>query len=104
MPFVKFVQHNGVDTREQRVGNQSPRQDSFRQKTKTGSRTGHFLKSNLITDRLAQRLAKLLSYSTRGHSDGQTPRLEHQHVSANQIEQGRRNARGFPRARRGFDH
>ena len=103
MPLVKLVQHNGIDAREQRVGNQTPRENAFRQETETGSRTGYFFKANLITNGLAERFAKFLSYPARGQAHGQTPRLEHQHVSANQIEQRRRNSRGFPRARRGFD-
>ncbi len=104
MPLVKLVEHNRIDAREQRVGNQTTRQNAFRQKTKTGFGASDFFKANLITDGLAEPLAKFLSHPARGHPHSQTPRLEHQHVATNQTKQSRRDARGFPRARRGFNY
>ncbi len=104
MPFVELVQHHGIDARKLWIANQTPSQDSFREETETRSRTGHFLEAHLIADSFADRLGHLLSHSSRGHAYGQTPRLQHQHVAAHQIEQGRRNARGFSRARRRFDY
>jgi len=103
MPFVKFVQHYGVDAREVWVGDQAAGQNALGEKTKPGSRAGNFFEPDLVTHGLAERLRHFLGYPARGQPNSQTPRLQHQYVSVHQIQQGRRNSSGFSRTRRSFD-
>ena len=104
VPLVEFVQHHYVDSRERRIGDQTPRQDSFSYESQPSASARHFFEPDLIAHCLAEALAHLVGNSSRRHARGDAPGFEHQYLSAHQRQQRGRNARGFSRARRGLNH
>ena len=104
MPLVKLVQHHGIDAGEQRIRDQTARENAFGEESKPGSRARHFFEANLIADGFAQLFPQFLRYAARGQSRGQPARLQHQDLAADHVEQSGRNARGFSGAGRRLDH
>ena len=57
MPLVKLVQDHGVDAREQRIGDQTARENAFGEESKPRARPGDFFEANLIADGFARLFA-----------------------------------------------
>ncbi len=77
MPLMELVQHHGIDTRKQRIGNQAARENAFGEESQPRARAGHLLEANLIAHRFAELFAQLVGDAARRQSRGQAARLQH---------------------------
>ena len=104
MPLVEFVEDDRGDALEQRVAQQPPGQDAFRDVPEPRARAGGVLEADLEADQVADAFASLVRHPSRGGAGSEPPRLEDDHLSLGQIEQRWRHARRLARAGRRLDH
>jgi hypothetical protein len=99
---MKFVEDNRIDTAQIRVAEQAAGEHAFCEEAETGAGAGDLFKADLIADCFSRALSKLGGYAASGQTSGDAARLQDKDFAGDELHQGRRDARGFARARRGF--
>ena len=102
MALMELVEDDRPDASELRVGEHAPRENAFGDVPEPGSRRSRLLEAHLPADHVG--IAELLSDAPGSHARRDPPRLEHDDLALDLIEQRRRNAGGLAGARRRLEH
>ena len=82
MALMKFVENNGGHALQIGIGKQSPGEYALSNKSQPSTRANRFFKPDLISNGLADLLAKFRCDSARGQSCCDAARFKHNHVAA----------------------
>ena len=102
MALVELVEDERADAAQLRVGEHAPRENAFGDVPEPGSRRPRLLEAHLPADHIG--IAELLRDAPGSHARRDPPRLEHDDLAPDLIEQRRRNAGGLAGARRRLEH
>ena len=101
--LVEFVEHHRSHAGQRRIAEQAPGENGFRQEAQAGVRSGDVLEADLVPDRLAQLLFALGGDTAGSGARRDAAGFEDQYLARDLLQQGGRNARRLPGARRRFD-
>ena len=102
MTLVKLVQNDAADAAQGRIAQQAPEQNAFGDEAQAGVGAVAALEADLVADRFAHSLAKLVGDAAGGHTGGDAAGLEHDDFAGDVGEQGRRDAGGLASTGRGL--